>query len=421
MLYARAFGYTASGLLERERVYGQDDARGAWRGGGRALRIDVSVMLTRLRNWWDRITQQRLDTDDERIAYLRAHKPWWRIFFQSYGWLRLKVVPSLLFSLIHRRSLLVYAFSVLAVFLAFIVTLSKSSWENLWDYFTLPNLTLLILLPLLLSLVKAAVKFALNRSERKLRDARDRRMALDRTQVVNALLGTSARRDQTNQLSAKDQRALRRLLRAIASEAKRYADGAYEDNTYNATLLVFDDRKNQATILARASVRSQQDGGRDEDINEPAPSKTKKEGPVLGRPLEGILAYYAALSGQSCRIDDFFKQPIVPVQHLWRDDKTPQYRSVFFLPCMERPPRKRDPSVVPEADGVAPGAGGDVPEADNVVPRRCLGVVSIDTARPYAFWGGATNLTIRISFYERLLSFLLFGREPGVAVREPTS
>jgi hypothetical protein len=175
---------------------------------------------------------------------------------------------------------------------------------------------------------------------------------------------------------AKDilQEQFRDILRCMEHKIRIYLQR--EDSLYfNVSLLVFTGSDGQLLTIKERSrqIRSL----------------------VANRDATQFAAYYAAKMQKVKVFHDFPKNPIFPQRGL--SEESLPYRSILLLPL--------DPVTIAADD-----------------PRKiCRAVVSIDSQRPYEFWGTATNdIQVQMRPFLSIINMMLTEQAEGVPVDDQT-
>lgn len=160
-----------------------------------------------------------------------------------------------------------------------------------------------------------------------------------------------------------DQQHVRAARRKVLEWIRRVAQvhaADYEGTCIEVTLLVFADEKGETMRIEDRTTHSRPTG------------KTVR--------AEEIMAYYVGKSTKHRCINDFRKD-CHPFPKTGLSLSEPGYRSILFIPLLDL-------------------EGGS--------PDNCLGVVSIDSTRPYHFWpGGGAELVQKVSPFCSWLAILL--------------
>jgi hypothetical protein len=190
-----------------------------------------------------------------------------------------------------------------------------------------------------------------------------RKLSLELGGVAN-MIGELVRRKSKEHATGVDA-ATGKILECIRDGARIYL-GDYEGAHVEVTLLVFDDPQCEAMKIANRTTRSRPIG------------KVKKS--------EEIMAYYVAKGRKHEVVHDFLADPH-PFPKTSLSGDTASYRSLLMVPLLDT------------------ASGG---------PDDCVGVVTVDSSRPYHFWPGlADGLVVELKAYLSLLVLLLNLNEPN--------
>jgi hypothetical protein len=148
------------------------------------------------------------------------------------------------------------------------------------------------------------------------------------------------------------------MLKAIRLQTRLILHD-FEEHYLETSLLVLNEDGKQMVVAHRAIG------------NRPLDSKIN---------IEECMAYYVSISQKEREVNDFKWRP-GPFEKRGISSEKPKYRSILLLPLIYE---------VSGNDGI------------------CKGVVSIDSSRPYEFWGsGKSRIVIRIQPYLNILCLLL--------------
>ena len=159
--------------------------------------------------------------------------------------------------------------------------------------------------------------------------------------------------------------ATSKVLACIRNAARIHL-GDYEGAHLEATLLLFDDPKCETIRVANRTTSSRPTG------------KVK--------PSNEVMAYYVAKSRKHRIIDDFLHDHHPFPKKAWTGD-APSYRSILMIPLLD----------------LSTGA-----------PDTCVGVVTIDSTRPYHFWpGDGQDLVVELRPFLFLLALFVNLTKPN--------
>lgn len=258
-------------------------------------------------------------------------------------------IPRLIFGLFRvLSSLLVAAMPVLMRF-AYVTAAPSSNVQIPWDWVVLASIAIFLLL-----VFNKSYDYFLHRIPEQKRIFDQRKHLAVRLNKATAKLATGSLNglDKT----AKD-KLIHDLLRCVLFEA-RLVIGHFDENYLEASLLLFEKDLTKIGVAYRAI------GNRLDDSSKPAPE---------------TMAYYVARS-RSHRVINSFKRDH-PFDKQGLSSPIATYKSILLVPIIHR-----------VSDG----------------RYLCPGVVTIDSTRPYEFWGGrGDRIVIEMHAYLNLLRMLL--------------
>jgi hypothetical protein len=154
------------------------------------------------------------------------------------------------------------------------------------------------------------------------------------------------------------------ILTCIDHKARTFVD-RYEEGYFQVTLMVFLDSQGMQFQIKSRATHSRQTG--------------------IAVNARESAAYYVGRANRGWKaIHDLKNDGIFPYEGLSDKQSPPPYRSILMIPILYE----------------ALTAQGN--------RQLCLGVLSLDTAKPYEFWGAVgSDLTTQIQPYSRMLGLLL--------------